>query len=482
MKEANVKKPNQQYSDTQEMVQAVRDSTEGEVEVKSRQKRKTYLPDPFCTMQDKNEAKARYKRYVNSAEYDEIPSQTLDSICGSVFRKPVDYSEMNQSLAIMEQDADGDGLTMNELLKIGLSELMMMRYFGMLVEYTNVSPEEAENISVADAESMGLRPSIKLYPRESIIDWEYRQVNNRLTLSYVVLKQSETELNPDTGKYEKANTYLVLSLDNDGFYYQEKFIDLGEKGYWTTPVYPFANGNKWTSIPFEMCIADNLPQGQIPKKLGYLSAICMKTLARYRTSADMKECLYLNGCPMTYSSGWDQASVSLYKEMTGRDYICASPGAHLPIPQGGTVGIMSWNMESSAFEAYMTRNESEIRALGGKFDTTEANADQETATKAIIRAADKNGGLSNAVGNLETSVNRCLGYAAEYVGSDDSGSIKLNREFYTATLTPQERSNIVSEWQTGLISTQEALRQLEKGGILTVTAEALLKEIETSGI
>jgi hypothetical protein len=167
--------------------------------------------------------------------------------------------------------------------------------------------------------------------------------------------------------------------------------------------------------------------------------------------------------------------------MTGKDYISTGAGAHIPLGEGSTVGILSWNMDASAYTTYMDRNEREIRALGGKYDTTDGNGGEETATAAMIKAADKNGSLTNSVNNLENAVSKVIGYCAEFMGEKFDGGIVLNREFYTHKLTPQERTNILNEWQSGLISQNEALRQLERGGVLVEDAETMLNEIANSG-
>lgn len=479
MDSMGVKNPNKQYSESVEFAVMIRDAVGGESVVKSDSNKKKYLPNPCADMQDADERDRRYKRYSDNAEFDEVPSQTLDSICGSVFKKPADYNDVNPIVNHLILDADGDGITMDEFLKVGLSELLMMRYFGMLAEYSDLSTLGEQELTVAQSRSIGVRSSIKIYPRESIINWCFSRINGKYQLSMVVLKQTETMRKSGSFKSEPVDSYLVLGLDDDGEYYQRKYIDVDD-GEWTDYFYPTANGQKWNYIPFEFCVADNLPQGQLPFKLGYLSGICSKTMARYRTSADMKDALYLNGAPMTYSTGWDDYAIELYKKMTGKDYIVASAGAHLPLPQNSSVGIMSWDMAASAYADYMDRNEREIRAMGGKFDTTDG-VDQETATAAIIKAADKNGGLSNAVTNLEKSVNRMLEYCALYMGGTDGGSITLNKQFYVQTLTAQERAVIVSEWNSGLISTMEALRQLERGGVLTTDAKSLLEEMSITG-
>jgi hypothetical protein len=475
-----VKTPNKQYTSTIDFVTLVRDSIGGEAVIKRDDKIEFYLPSRCEHVNDIIEKQRRYKEYAKGAEFDDIPAQTLDSIVGCVFRNAPNFDDIPPNLSYLIDDADGDGLKLDELLRIGISEMLSMNYFGMLAEYSDLSNTSMEELTVSRAKDLGLRSSIKVYPRESIINWNYKRVNGVLQLSLLVLKEAEDVERVGSFETTKEHSYLVLGLDEDGEYYQQKYVSINE-GKWSDIEYPQADGKNLNYIPFEFAMSENLPKGTLPSRLGYVAPICSKTIHRFRISADMKECMLLNGAPMTYSTGWDDHSIEMYKAMTGKDYISTGAGAHIPLGEGSTVGILSWNMDASAYTTYMDRNEREIRALGGKYDTTDGNGGEETATAAMIKAADKNGSLTNSVNNLENAVSKVIGYCAEFMGEKFDGGIVLNREFYTHKLTPQERTNILNEWQSGLISQNEALRQLERGGVLVEDAETMLNEIANSG-
>lgn len=479
MDSKGVEKPNQQYIDTNDLVRLVRDSVAGEAVVKREDRIKDYLPYTCEDIKDAEERSARFKRYAAGAEFDDIPGQTLESIKGAIFRNETDMSQIPAGMAYMLENADGDGMSLEELIKICASELLMMKYFGALAEYSDLANVDIEELTVQRTRDMGAQASIKVYPRESIINWNFKRINGVLQLCFLVLKEVEEVRQPGRYDTEKVNSYLVLGLDDDGEYYQQKYVDIND-GEWSEIVYPMANGANLDYIPFEFCTASDYPKGKIPSELGYIAPICSKTIHRFRTSAEMKEALWMNAAPMTYSTNWDEQSLELYKAMTGRDYISNAPGSHLPMPMDSTVGILSWDMSVSAYADYMDRNEREIRALGGKFDTTENQAN-ETATAAIIRAAEKNGNLSSMVTNLEQSISRVIGYCAKFMGVDASVELKINREFYVNKLSPQERTSILAEWQTGLISQEEALNQLKRGGALTVDVEVLIQRMSDTG-
>lgn len=474
-----VTKPNDQYDTAKHKVDAIRDAVAGEVVIKSPKRIKEHLPDPYPHLPDDLDKKARIKRYRMNAEFDDIPGDTLESLVGSIFRHDP-TSNLPTALAYLEEDADGDGMTLTELLKAVTGELLQMNYVGMLAEYTDLSTLDldVEEVTVAVQRQLGLQSSIKLYPRETIIDWNYRRVNGRVQLDYVVLH--ETEERKGLGDDRKTvHSWLVLYLDNDGYYTQRRFVREGEgDGVWSEPHQPQANSARMTEIPFEIATASLERPGVVPLKLGYISPIVSKSLHRFRISADYKESIWLNGAPVTKSSGWTDAAHQTYKNVNRIDYIPTGPGTHVALPEGVDYEIMSWDASTSAYESYLERNEREIRAIGGQFDTTDG-ADAETATAATINHAKETGTLSAVALSAEQAIRQVLKYVGAYMGVNEipEDVVQINRDFATPVLSPQQRAQILNEWESGFIDAEEALAQYRRGGALVSEVDALLQRV-----
>lgn len=472
-----IDKPNSQYERTISFVTLMRDAFTGAPAVKAPGKRERYLPPITANERATAQERLRYERYVTRAEFDDIPKSTIAALVGSIFNKPSGV-ELPAQIAMMEFDADGDELELLEHMKIAAAELLQVEYIGLLAEYVGLADVDISEISAAD--SQNARPSIKMYNRESIINWGFRRVNGQLQLNFVVLKQTE-DITPE-GSYESktVDAYLLLSLDENGNYYQQKFVDHDDIG-WGEPLYIIANGQNLDFIPFEFCMCGDYAPGHIPDAMGYVYPIAAKTIARYQANADLKEALYYSGAPITTSKGWTENSLEVYEEMTGGTAINTIPGGHIPLPEDVSFEITQWNGDGSAIFKYLDKNEAEIRALGGVYDTIEGSQINETAKAASIRKADKSGVLHSLVDSLERSYTRVLGWCGLFVGLSGGAEIdiKLNREFVEHTLTPQQRQVILNEYLQGLISRQEALSQLEKGGVLTKTADELILEAST---
>lgn len=473
---SNITTPKEIVAKMAESVKAVRDAIAGEAVLKFKENQMVYLPHPCENKKDEAEWQARYDRYLNGAEYDNAPASTLSALLGAVFRVAPEVEQIPQSLAELEQNADGDGLTLSEHIQITASECLQMEFCGLLTEFTFIDEEEADQLTIQQARALGLSPSIKHYPRESIINWHFAKRGGRLVLDAVILLETESVLNEDYTITEETR-YLLLALDGDGRYFQRLFDEDGEPV--TDEIYPEANGSKFDRIPFQFVTAKEYPKGKIPDHLGYLESVVDKSLHRYRAFADLKEILFVAGVPVSWSKGWTEHNFEQYKEMTGNDYIETSPYSHVPLPQDAEIGLLDWNADSNAYFKYLEMNGKQIRASGGSFDDTDG--DNELATVKIINRAEKNGVLSTLASNIEQAYERALSWALDFVGGSGDIQIRINREFTQTKLTPQERAAILNEYREGIIGRDEALRQLQRGDILTKTADDILNEIELSG-
>ena len=117
----------EQYTKSKEPVARMRISVEGEDAVKD--EGETYLPHPCTDPKKQLEAceQNRYSRFLSSAEYDNIPSNTLETLTGAMFRiQPV--IELPAQLEYLKTDADGNGNGLVQSMELTDSECLQMRY------------------------------------------------------------------------------------------------------------------------------------------------------------------------------------------------------------------------------------------------------------------------------------------------------------------------------------------------------------------
>jgi len=64
-------------------------------------------------------------------------------------------------------DANGDGLSLDQMIKDAASDALMVGRYGLLVDY----PSAPEGLTDYEVSALYLRASILPYPAESIINW-----------------------------------------------------------------------------------------------------------------------------------------------------------------------------------------------------------------------------------------------------------------------------------------------------------------------
>lgn len=478
-----IEQANSNYTQALPFMELVDDCVIGEPALKAAKNRQKYLPSPCCEDTDPKEAANRYLRYWKSAEYDGVPSTTLEALLGALSHQPNNYDELPEQMQYIVADADGDGLSLDEHVKIAQTELLKMKFCGLLAEYSDLAGMgiDDEQLTRAQVKALGLRSSIKFYGRKSILDWNYRRINGVKQLSYVLLCENEMQESfVDTVvTLEEVKSYLILALDEEGNYYQQKRTD--NETEWSERFYPETPKGAFKFIPFEIAIQGDYPKGVLPESLGYILPICTKSLYRYNMYAAMKESMYFTAAPITYSQGWKNGDIDIFKDLNGgRDYLSTEAGSHWTLPMGVEAGVLQTDGDNSPYFTYLDKNAKELKALGGAFDLDEEGSEQ-TATATLINAAERLSVLSSLQNGLSKSYSRVISYCAMFEGLDIETPVILNKEFTSVKLSPQERDAIRNDYMQGLIGRDEALRQLEQGGVLTRDAETLINEIELSG-
>jgi len=305
----------------------------------------------------------------------------------------------------------------------------------------------------------------------------------------VILRESERQAfnvldaGADGVDQKTITSLLLLGLDSEGRYFQRRRVTEGPDttDEWGVAVYPEAAAQNLKTIPFEFIYSTERAVGDVPIQLGYIDPISSKAIHRYQVSALLKEALRITAQPTSYSKGWTAQSFELYKKATGREQIMLGAGAHIPLFGDAEAGFLDWNADSNGLFKYMAENKAQMIALGGVFNEESDSA--STATAAAINSAEKKGVLSTLAKNIEGGYMRAMMLAGLYMGVEltDETSVKLSREFSAASLSAQDRAAIVAEYNAGLISHPEALRQLEEGGVLAADVARIFDELETGG-
>lgn len=460
-------------------LEETRDAVAGEFFVK--RKRTRYLKHPSSVDSTSPEAVTRYDIYLDNAEFDGYPAQTLESMTGRMKFEAATI-EVPDRINYIIESSDGDGVSLSGAMQNTASEIAQVLWQVLVVDYKGLTDVNAESLSIADIEQLNPRATIKAYSRENVIDWHYDRVNGKMQLVYIMLLEKTYKFTPDTQNREVVESFLILALDENGNYYQRKMVRSNDQALTPSDLsYVKVAGQPLKWLPVLVASDKELQAGRMPLKMGYISRICDISMMRYRMSAEYKETMR-NLPPTTYTSGWRENGMdSFASNNEGRRFIMTGSGAVNNMPEGVTVEVVGVNAQVEPYERYFERSKSEARSMGAVIP--ESSEAAKTATEVSNAAAEQNAVLSMIADSIEAVYTRLCLYCCMFEGlwgqdsieqNMDKFSILLPRDFANIKLSSQDRDAIRNDYLVGLITKEEALLQLEAGGVLATDAETIL--------
>lgn len=467
------------------LYELIRDCLAGEQQVKYR--RTKYLPMPNADDQSA-ENMARYNAYLVRAVFYNVAQNTLAGLVGQIFlRDPA--VKVPDLLQPVIDDATGAGVPLDQQAQEAAGFVMAHGRCGLYVDYPSQStvevPEgETAATSLQDLEDGEIRPTIKVVSPWDGINYRVKRRGAKIILSLVVFRE-DAIIEDDGFETKKKDQWRVLRLDENDLYvieiYRNKVGAIPDERFEPTD----ASGARLNEIPFTFLGAtSNDPKpGFVP-----MYSICSLNMAHYRNSADFEEAVYMVGQPTPWFAGLTEEWVT--KVMGGR--VMLGSRAAILLPENGSAGLLEVSAQGLAKEA-MDQKEAQMLALGAKL--IEGSQTQRTATEANIDNIAETSVLASVAKNVGAGFVWALQWCAVFVGVPEDGiEYSLNTEFDLVNLTPQERQQLLSEWQGGAITFEEYRDNLRRAGIATLdTAQArsdldneaaatLAREVEQAGL
>ncbi len=456
----NVSFIRQELKNVTKQYDLIRDCVAGEQQIKFRKTK--YLPQPNPD-DESQENQDRYESYLTRAVFYNVTKRTLAGLLGTVFfREPV--VTVPTVLDFIKSDADGGGVTLDQIAKRGVEYTLQFGRGGIYSDY----PTAGVAASKAEIDKGNLRPTITVYDPKNIINWRTVGRGGKKLLSLVVL--AEQYVSFDDGFEQKLDTqYRVLSLQ-DGLYQVDVYRAVGG-GFAVAETYQPTdfNGIRLDFIPFSFLGAtDNDPSVDAPP----LYDLAALNIAHYRNSADYEESCYMVGQPTAYFAGLTEEWV---ENVMGGAVMLGSRGA-VALPENGSAGLLQAQPNTMPKEA-MEAKERQMVALGAKL--VEQKTVQRTATEADIENSSELSTLASVAQNVAAAVKLALQWCGLFVGNTNEADIdfKLNTEFDLTKMSPDERRQLLAEWMGGGITFSEYRNNLRRAGIATLDDEEAKTEI-----
>lgn len=444
----------------------IRDCLAGEQQVKFR--RTKYLPMPNAADQSADNI-ARYNAYITRAVFYNVAQRTLQGLTGQVFlRDPA--VEVPAILQPVVEDATGEGVPLQQLAQETADYVMAFGRAGLFADYPNTVNEEGEQIaaSIAELQAGDVRPTLRVIAPWDAINWRVKKKGAKIILSLVVFRE-DYEVDDDGFETKRGDQWRVLRIDSaTGHYVVEVYRD--KNG--AAPVESYApkdgQGLPITEIPFVFVGAvKNVANPAAPP----LYDLCSLNMAHYRNSADYEENLYEIGQPTPVFAGLTEEWV---KNVMGGAVGLGARGS-VALPVGGSADLLQANPNTLAKEG-MDQKEAQMLALGAKL--VEGSQVQRTATEADIDNTSETSVLSSVAKNVGSAFKWALEWSCVFVGAAETGvAYDMNTEFDLVNLTPDERRQLLSEWQSGAITFEEYRDNLRRAGIASLSDEEARTQI-----
>lgn len=385
-----------------------------------------------------------YLAYLCRANFFGATGRTVDALVGMIMAKPAE-TKLPSPLDGYQDDITLSASPLREFVQQVLMEEISITRVGILVDYPAVNPA---GLSRAAAEQMNLRPFLRHYTGETIINWRTSAVNGAEVLTMVVLSESVEELGSDEFTSQSAKRYRVLDLTAQG--YRVRLIK--ENGELLEPeVFPRMNGEPMSFIPFAIV-------GGSKVRKPVLMDLCDTNIAHYRNSADYEHGLHLVGLPTPYVAG-----VSL------------QPGESLNIG-GTTAWVFSDPQANAAFlefkgdglgalERAMATKQQQMAVMGARM-LTEEKRTAEAENTVSMRSASERSVLAATAGDVADAMRQCLRWMAQWAGGNpDAVNFSLNVDYGAQRMNAQMLTALVGAWQTGAIPLQVFFNNLQRGEI-----------------
>jgi len=421
-----------EYGEYSPLWKVVRDCVKGEPAIKAGGT--DYLPKPTGKGDDS------YKRYLDRTHFSNFTGRTAEGLHGNVFSRETENPEgISERFRDFLENVNNAGASVGRFARELAWDALQTGWGGILVDM----PPVPEGMSLGDMERRGLKPYLKWYAAENVINWQYGTEDGRTFLSLVVLRETFVEGGDEFAPTVKTR-YRVLRL-TDGVYTQQEYMPNEDGGegdsgaYIGGPIITPMMGGPFDFIPFFPCPSDT-PEKSMLLDLAY------ENIGHYQKSADLENALHYSGTPTPWIS-IDTNKVEKDASGNPRD-IPLGGEAMLHIPPDATLGFLEPSGQGIAhIQRAIEASESRMKVLGAKpFDGGPKGV--ESGKAASIHAAAANSVLGAFAVNMGEVITNAVRLGARWRGVPDAEAEKwefsLNTN-YDGDLAETEKRKLALE-------------------------------------
>ncbi len=416
----------------------IEDLLSGTYEMRRRHRR--YLP------QEPREIDESYDNRLSRSVCPPFYQRLEKMLAGMLTRKPVRLNDVNDTIREQLFDVDLQGNDLNVWTYETARTMIRYGHVGVLVD--------------APSNALG-RPYWVTYSPREILGWRSELIDGQQ--KFTQLRLLEKVFEPD-GLYGEKQVEQVRLLTPGAFEIHRK----DEDGNYSI----FDEGKtSLTEIPFSVAYANRVNWMESRPPMEDIAELNLKT---YQIQSDLDNQLHISAVPMLAFYGFPQSA----------EEVSAGPGEAIAFPAEGRAEYIEPSGKS--YDAQFKRLEqvaSQINELG-LAAVLGQKLSAETAEAKRIDRSQGDSTMQVVAQQMQDMIDNSLLYHAKFLGTNESGSSFVNRDFLSSRLDPQEIGSLLQLYTAGTISQETMLKQLVEGEVLgdDFDVEEELEATEQAGL
>lgn len=409
------------------------------------------------------QSESEYRTYAERAAFFNASGRTVDALTGLIFAKNPQM-ELPPAIDRFTNDITLSGDNLREFSEQVVEEQTAVGRVGIMVDYPADVPT---NLSVAAAEALNIRPFMRLYKAETILNWRTANVGGVKILTMVVLQETH-DVPEDDFTTQEVTRYRVLDLTEQGY----RVRLMTQEGETVSETYPLMRGQPMRRIPFIVLGANSSGTDvQKPPLLDLIDA----NIAHYRNSADYEHGLHFTGLPTPYVAGVQLDEGQTLNLGSKTAWVFPDPSAKASFLEFTGQGL-------STIREAMKDKETRMASLGARFLADDKRSGEAFQTLEL-RTSGERSTLASIARAASDALSKALNIMAAWVGAPETARYDLNTEYVSSTMSPQMLQQLVMAYQTGAMPLSVLFQNMQKGEIVSdaMTFDAYQAQLEDAG-
>lgn len=404
-----------------------------------------------------------YERFKLRASYLPVVGRLIDSFEGMIFRRDPSV-QIPSALSDWTKDVDGSGKSLAEFARGLVRDEILLGRVGLMVDFPGI-PDEAEAISVAQAEELNYMPRLIRISPEATYNWRLDEAGRLIEVRIEELSEEYDPENFEVTTVSYVRALQLVNVDGKLVYRQRLYKGQEQKNTRSTEgavrptgmpelvneVTPLIAGEPLDYIPFWFIGGNEVERSSIQDVVDL-------SFHWYRLDADHQHGLHMVGLPTPWVSGIDGESLP---ESIGPSTIWGlpNPDSKVGYLQIDADGLGSLEKEKASIESRMA-------SLGARFLAPEKKA-AESGEALGIRNRGETSALASIAMDVSDAMTNAIKTAVRWQGGDEAKTeYVLSRDFDPARLSSNEIRELVSAHLAGVLPIEELLHNFKRGEVV----------------